>query len=179
LVLYGVLGATIIWLINQTFFSSDVRSARKPPTAYVPKVIVPRDFTKEQLREYDGSNLEKGIYVAVKGKVYDVSSRADFYGPQGSYHLFAGRDASRALALGSLEAADVENPSLTGLSFGELDALNDWASTYAMKYDVVGCLIEPENTEAACAKETSSATSTTTQECTGEKKEVATSSPSQ
>lgn len=115
-VLFGVLGAIILWLINQTFFSSErTRGQRNPPTKYVPKVIVPRDFTKEQLKEFTGADPTKGIYVAIKGKVYDVSSRADFYGPGGSYHVFAGRDASRALALGSLEQADVENSSIDGM----------------------------------------------------------------
>ena len=41
-----------------------------------------------------------------------LSHRADFYGPKGSYGLFAGRDASRALAKSSLDKADVENSSV-------------------------------------------------------------------
>ena len=36
----------------------------------------------------------------------------DFYGPEGPYKNFAGRDASRALALMSLKVEDAENPSL-------------------------------------------------------------------
>ena len=105
----------------------------------------------EELRECDGTKNNQ-IYVgvkgnwpliqlcltSVKGKIYDVSSRGEFYGPGGPYHCFAGRDASRALALGSLEEKDVLNSSLDGLNATELEALEEWIQSYDMKYDVVG-----------------------------------------
>lgn len=42
--------------------------------------VMPRDFTVEQLRAFDGI-IEKQIYVAMKGDVFDVSSAQNFYGP--------------------------------------------------------------------------------------------------
>jgi hypothetical protein len=46
--------------------------------------------------------------LGVCGAVYDVTALgARFYGPGNAYALFAGRDATRALALGSTDAADV------------------------------------------------------------------------
>lgn len=39
-----------------------------------------RDFTLEQLREYDGARLPR-ILLAVNGKVFDVTKGSKFYGP--------------------------------------------------------------------------------------------------
>jgi predicted heme/steroid binding protein len=37
-------------------------------------------LTPEQLAEHDGSDPEKPIYLAIKGRVYDVSAGAQYYG---------------------------------------------------------------------------------------------------
>jgi membrane-associated progesterone receptor component len=37
-------------------------------------------YTPEELAQYDGVKKEL-IYLAVKGKVYDVTDGKDFYGP--------------------------------------------------------------------------------------------------
>ena len=50
-----------------------------------------RDFTLDELLKYrDGER----IYLALGGKVYDVTKSAMFYGPGGAYHVFAGRDGT-------------------------------------------------------------------------------------
>ena len=50
-----------------------------------------REFTIEELSKYrDGDK----IYLALGGKVYDVTKSAMFYGPGGAYHVFAGRDGT-------------------------------------------------------------------------------------
>ncbi|URD88331.1 Cytochrome b5-like Heme/Steroid binding domain [Musa troglodytarum] len=43
------------------------------------------------------------LLMAIKGQVYDVTQSTMFYGPGGPYALFAGKDASRALAKTSFE----------------------------------------------------------------------------
>lgn len=42
-----------------------------------------KTFTKEELARYDGKDASLPVYFAVKGKVYDVSSAKNFYGPGG------------------------------------------------------------------------------------------------
>ena len=102
--------------------------------AIIPDVIVTRD----ELMRYTGSQHEKRIYLCCKNIVYDVTSARDFYGPEGPYANFAGRDASRALALMSLKIEDVENTDLSDLNGEQLNVLNDWERKFKSKYKIVG-----------------------------------------
>jgi membrane-associated progesterone receptor component len=66
-----------------------------------------------------------------------------FYGPGGPYALFAGRDASRALAKMSFEPEDLTS-DISGLGPFELDALQDWEYKFMSKYVKVGTIKKPE-----------------------------------
>ncbi|KAJ3682212.1 hypothetical protein LUZ60_014785 [Juncus effusus] len=101
------------------------------------------EITEEELREYDGTDPELPILTAIRGHVYDVSISSLFYGPGGPYELFAGRDASRALAKMSFEASDISS-DLSGLEPYELDTLNDWESKFMTKYTRVGTIIKKQ-----------------------------------
>ncbi|PHT84796.1 Membrane steroid-binding protein 2 [Capsicum annuum] len=52
------------------------------------------DMTKEELRAYNGFDSEKPFLMAIKGKIYDVSTSKMFYGTGGSYAMFVRRDVS-------------------------------------------------------------------------------------
>ncbi|CAG8645241.1 22325_t:CDS:2, partial [Cetraspora pellucida] len=69
-----------------------------------PNLAEPKDtpFTPAELAEYDGSDPSRPIYVAVKGTVFDVTGKRALYGVGGTYHSFAGKDASKGLATGSM-----------------------------------------------------------------------------
>jgi membrane-associated progesterone receptor component len=97
------------------------------------------ELTAAQLRAYDGSDPPKPIYLAVRGKVYDVTSGRSFYGPGGSYAMFAGREAARALGKMSKDEADISG-DLSGLSDKELGVLADWETKFQAKYPVVARL---------------------------------------
>jgi membrane-associated progesterone receptor component len=147
----GILLGVIGWLLKELLFPGAVA---QPPVASIASrkrtPVEPRDFSPEELRKMNGTNGNP-VYVAVLGVVYDVSSRASFYGPGGPYHIFAGRDAARALALGSLEEKDVEAPypKLDDLQPSEREALNDWIGSYQAKYEVVGRIIPSANSIAS------------------------------
>lgn len=74
-----------------------------------------------------------------------------FYGPGGPYALFAGKDASRALAKMSFEEKDLTG-DISGLGPFELEALQDWEYKFMGKYVKVGTIkktvpvTEPEST---------------------------------
>ncbi|KAK7279967.1 hypothetical protein RJT34_25029 [Clitoria ternatea] len=95
------------------------------------------EITAEELKAYDGSDPEKPLLMAIKGQIYDVSQSRMFYGPGGPYALFAGKDASRALAKMSFEEKDLTG-DVSGLGPFELDALQDWEYKFMSKYVKVG-----------------------------------------
>ncbi|KAI3783982.1 hypothetical protein L1987_43073 [Smallanthus sonchifolius] len=80
------------------------------------------------------ASVMRPTFVAVEDRM--------FYGPGGPYALFAGKDASRALAKMSFEEKDL-NGDLTGLGVFELEALQDWEYKFMSKYVQVGSLIKP------------------------------------
>lgn len=57
-------------------------------------------LTTQELAKFDGSDPKLPIYLAVNGTIFDVSAGAHTYGPGGSYHAFAGHDASRGFVTG-------------------------------------------------------------------------------
>lgn len=77
------------------------------------------DLTVEQLRQYNGTDSNGRILTAIYGDIFDVSRRSDLYGPGGSYSLFAGRDATRALSKMQL------TQSLFSTEYDDLNDLND------------------------------------------------------
>ncbi|KAJ8506272.1 hypothetical protein OPV22_007158 [Ensete ventricosum] len=95
------------------------------------------EITDEELRDYDGSDPKKPLLMAIKGQIYDVTQSRMFYGPGGPYALFAGKDASRALAKMSFEPKDLTG-DISELGPFELDALQDWEYKFMSKYVKVG-----------------------------------------
>ncbi|KAI5858177.1 cytochrome b5 [Durotheca rogersii] len=117
---------------------------------FEPKVPVnldpPKDdiISLEELAKADGSAGQKA-YVAIKGKIYDVSANKA-YREGGSYHVFAGKDASRALAKTSTKADDVR-PEWEDLGEKEKQTLSDWDTFFSKRYNVIGILQGANNLE--------------------------------
>jgi len=61
------------------------------------------NLTPEELSVYNGTDKSLPIYLAINGTIFDVSAGEHTYGPGGSYHVFAGRDATRAFVTGCFQ----------------------------------------------------------------------------
>ena len=42
-------------------------------------------------RRFNGKDPTQPIYVAIRGRVFDVTRGFDFYGPEGPYEMFPGK----------------------------------------------------------------------------------------
>jgi len=152
------------------------RPREEPEAEPLPPPVQMGEVSEEELSQYDGSDPKKPLLMAIKGQIYDVTQSRMFYGPGGPYALFAGKDASRALAKMSFEPQDLTG-DITGLGPFEHDALQDWEYKFMSKYVKVGTVtknvtVEDRSSAASTAPGTSEAateaekapTTTTTEE---------------
>ena len=131
--------------MNRTRFALFILLAyyrlRPTPPVTLPKGPPPavfRTYTPRTLLKHNGAN-GKSVYLAVKGKVYDVTLGRDFYGPGGPYENFAGRDATRGLACQSFDeemlTKDLDGPldDCNDLSQDQIENLNGWIERFDEK----------------------------------------------
>jgi predicted heme/steroid binding protein len=57
------------------------------------------NISLQALKEFNGDDDSKPIYIGLNGKVYDVSAGREFYRSDGPYHYLAGKDSSVELNL--------------------------------------------------------------------------------
>ncbi|NXQ44474.1 PGRC2 protein, partial [Catharus fuscescens] len=109
-------------------------AARQGEAAALPR-MKRRDFSLEQLREFDGARNPR-ILLAVNGKVFDVTKGSKFYGPEGPYGIFAGRDASRGLATFCLDkdALKDEYDDLSDLNAVQMESVREWEMQFKGKF---------------------------------------------
>lgn len=100
-------------------------------------------FSESQLAKFDGTDPTKPVYLAIDGDVYDVSEGRRIYGPGGSYHSFAGRDAARAYTTGCFQTHLTHD--VRGLNENELKSLDHWKKFFANheKYQHIGWVQHP------------------------------------
>ncbi|XP_059288555.1 membrane steroid-binding protein 2-like [Lycium ferocissimum] len=136
--------ALAFYYLVSGFFGSSDHGAHNPRPRNMEEQMEPLpppvqlgEITEDELKGYDGTDPKKPLLMAIKGQIYDVSQSRMFYGPGGPYALFAGKDASRALAKMSFEEKDLTG-DISGLGAFELDALQDWEYKFMSKYVKVG-----------------------------------------
>jgi len=138
----------LVKILRKSFADSVDDMPRAPSLPPMKK----RDFTLNELRQYDGKTVsedgENRILIAVNHKVIDVTRGRHLYGPGGPYDLYAGRDVSRGLATFTVDSSVVRETydDLSDLSPSERDALGEWEDQLVGKYEVVGRLLAPGET---------------------------------
>ena len=98
-------------------------------------------FTLSELEEFGDGFDGNPIYISVFGRVYDVSAGEKYYGEDGSYGMFAGKDVTRGLCLGC-KSEECLVRSTEGLTGKQLDEGKRWLSFFQLhdKYHFVGKL---------------------------------------
>eukprot|EP00002_Diphylleia_rotans_P016826 TRINITY_DN3265_c0_g1_i1.p1 TRINITY_DN3265_c0_g1~~TRINITY_DN3265_c0_g1_i1.p1 ORF type:complete len:228 (+),score=27.70 TRINITY_DN3265_c0_g1_i1:63-746(+) len=97
-------------------------------------------LTRKELRRYNGTTPNLPIYVAILGKIYDVSSSRHNYEPGGTYHAFAGKEGNRGMALMSTDPDHVV-PEIDGLNETQRRILHSWVEYYEQRYPCIGTVI--------------------------------------
>lgn len=111
-------------------------------------------FTLQELKDCNGRG-DGRLHVGIQGLVYDVGAHEagrGFYGPGGSYHLFAGRDATTALAKMALEESMLNSSPETWFSFSDEErrCIRQWANRFCSKYPLAGIVdFGPDGNKAA------------------------------
>ncbi|CCW72048.1 unnamed protein product [Phytomonas sp. Hart1] len=129
-----VLGIVIFLLIR--FFR---RYRERPVSKSEKEFFIPRAYTIEELAEYDGVR-KPYAFMGIKGVIYNVA--LEWYGPDAPYHVFAGRDSSRALGKFKVDQSEA-NADWTRLSPSHMKSLDDWEEKLRFKYPVVGWINDP------------------------------------
>ena len=93
-----------------------------------------------RLLRYNGSDVSRPLLLALKGRVLDVTTGEDYYGPEGPYKVMAGKDASKAFAMMSLKEEDA-HADMTGVDDEHLKILDDWYDKLTKKYPTCGRVV--------------------------------------
>ncbi|GBP48286.1 Membrane-associated progesterone receptor component 2 [Eumeta japonica] len=136
--LLTVIIVVLVYKILKSKFSKVSVEAPPPP---LPKIR--KDMTVAELKQYDGTQPDGRVLVAVNGWIFDVTRGRRFYGPGGPYAAFGGKDASRGLATFSVTSSDKEYDDLSDLNSMEMDSVKEWEAQFREKYDLVGRLLKP------------------------------------
>ncbi|CAB3229216.1 unnamed protein product [Arctia plantaginis] len=137
-----VLIAIIVYLVYKIIksnFESDVTVAPSPPR--LPKLR--KDMTVAEIKNYDGTQPDGRVLLAVNGIIFDVTPGKRFYGPGGPYSAFAGKDATRGLATGQVAGSETEYDDCSDLGPDEVESAKEWEEQFRAKYDIVGRLLKP------------------------------------
>ena len=105
-----------------------------------------REYLVSDLNSFKGKQekpegrVHSSILIALRGVVYDVSFGGfDMYCEGAGYHVFAGKDASRAFAMMSLKEEDSMSSDLSDLTETQQKTLDDWIKKFEKKkYPVCG-----------------------------------------
>ncbi|KAJ3888308.1 cytochrome b5-like heme/steroid binding domain-containing protein [Lentinula edodes] len=115
------------------------------PKSHQPTVLF-KTYTPKTLEPFHGKDNGR-ILLAINGIVFDVTAGRSFYGPNGMYGNFAGRDASRGMAKQSFDIemlTPIDQPidKLADLQQDEIENMKGWVEHFSNKYIICGKLVD-------------------------------------
>ncbi|EPQ53230.1 cytochrome b5 [Gloeophyllum trabeum ATCC 11539] len=146
----------ILYAVQRILFPPASAKAKSIPTefkhgySWMPKAHPPTvlftTYTPKTLAPFNGKDGGR-ILLAIDGTVFDVTAGRNFYGPNGMYGNFAGRDASRGMAKQSFDEemlTPIDQPldKCDDLTPEEIENMKGWYDHFANKYIICGKLVE-------------------------------------
>lgn len=98
------------------------------------------EWTLDEVRVH-GPSAEGPMVLSLLGIVYDVSAGREFFGPGGPYRIYAGHDATFALATMSMRSTDLDVFDYE-LDADSREALADWLNYFDAKYGRAGRCVD-------------------------------------
>ena len=119
--------------------------AENPPISIGPSRSHDEDnvrlLTKEELAKHGFNGPNKPLLLAVMGRVYNVDKGRDhYYGPNGGYNFFSGRDGTRAFVTGEFNEKGLID-DIRELKPAEINELQTWIDFYNKEYIFYGKVI--------------------------------------
>ena len=100
-----------------------------------------RLLTKEELAKHGFNGPNKPLLLAVMGRVYNVEKGKDhYYGPNGGYNFFSGKDGTRAFVTGEFNEEGLID-DIRDLKPAEINELQTWIDFYNKDYTFYGKVI--------------------------------------
>ncbi|KAF7986741.1 hypothetical protein HWV62_20308 [Athelia sp. TMB] len=136
-------------LFPSTSIPSTIPNEFKSGYSWIPKshppTILYKTYTPKTLEPFHGRDNGR-ILLAIDGIVFDVTNGRNFYGPNGMYGNFAGRDASRGMAKQSFDIemlTPIDQPldKLDDLAPDEIENMRGWIDHFSNKYIICGKLV--------------------------------------
>mmetsp|Transcript_88183 Transcript_88183/g.248123 ORF Transcript_88183/g.248123 Transcript_88183/m.248123 type:complete len:270 (+) Transcript_88183:64-873(+) len=156
--LVGALSTAVLFWRRRRTTKATVLTKGKEEEAVKARVkeAIPEDgvFTLKTLEPFDGQG-ELPICLGVCGKVVDVSSSENIKYGEGYGKLWAGKDATYALATLSLQASDANKLDfkISDFDADQMKALAGWYKHFTTKYVVVGTLQEYKDWDFGAVEE--------------------------
>lgn len=97
-------------------------------------------MTEEDLVGFGAIEGNPRIYLGAGGFVFDVSAKSEFYGHEGPYAGFAGRDASVALGKNEVSWQKLEGVTLDDFVAADYRRLTEWVTFFQKRYPLVALL---------------------------------------
>ena len=102
-------------------------AAVQKPT-WDPAWVSPTTLTPDQLAAANGDAGTKGTYLAIMGEVYDVGN-SEHYAKTSGYHIFVGRDATRAFVTGDFSPSGASD-DVSDLTPVQMKSVENWVDFY-------------------------------------------------
>jgi len=139
---HTVLTVVCAFLVYKLFKNSSDSGSKPSEEIKLPPPLPEHNMTLEELKRYDGKGEDGRVCVGINGKVYDCSKGRRFYGPEGPYSTFAGRDATRALATFDVNAVKEVWDNHEDLSASQMSSVQEWEMQFSERYHLVGKLVK-------------------------------------